>query len=151
MVERVPDVRPSLTAAFAIRTAGTDTDQLAIVFSPAKPGDEGLRVFVTPTDDAGDALKAAGVFTVEAFDLAGPQPVKLGTWTFDLAASRKLWSSFFNRFHYTLPCPWQVRQVVTPVPGLAPLPSQVTQVTSVGTSISTVRPRKASSRLISRL
>jgi hypothetical protein len=64
-------------------------------------------VFVTPVDDAGDIIKAAGALTVEAFDLAGEQPVKLGTWTFDLPASRKLWSSVLNRFHYTLPCPWQ--------------------------------------------
>ena len=45
----------------------------------------------------------------------------------------------------TLPWPLQCRQVDMPVPGLAPEPSQVLQVTSVGTSISTVRPRKASS------
>ena len=44
---------------------------------------------------------------MEAFDLNGPQPVKLGTWSFDLAASRKQWSSVFNRLHYSLPCPWQ--------------------------------------------
>lgn len=51
----------------------------------------------------------------------------------------------------TLPWPLQCRQVDMPVPGLAPEPSQVVQPTSVGTSISTVRPRKASSSVISRL
>ena len=38
-----------------------------------------------------------------------------------------------------MPWPLQVRQVDMPVPGLAPEPSQVLQVASVGTSISTVR------------
>ena len=51
----------------------------------------------------------------------------------------------------TLPWPLQVRQVEAPVPGLAPDPSQVLQAASVGTSISTVSPEKASSRVISRL
>ena len=51
----------------------------------------------------------------------------------------------------TLPAPLQWRHVDMPVPGFAPDPSQVWQAASVGTSISTVRPANASSRLISRL
>lgn len=70
-------------------------------------GDEGLKVYVTPSDGAGDRLKAAGSFTVEAFDLSRDDGAKIGTWTFDLEAARKAWSSVFTRYEYVLTCPWQ--------------------------------------------
>jgi hypothetical protein len=80
-------------------TGGLDLD-------PAKPGDEGLRVDVTPTDGDGQKLKAAGSFTVEAFDLAA-NPTRLGKWTFDVEAARKSWVGALMSYHYVLKCPWQ--------------------------------------------
>jgi hypothetical protein len=58
-------------------TGGADLDR-------EKPGDEGLKVYATPTDDEGEAFKAAGSFTVEAFDLADGGPrwgSGRSTWT----------------------------------------------------------------------
>ena len=81
-------------------TGGADLD-------PAKPGHEGLKVHVTPTDQAGDQLKAAGSFAVEAFDVSGTQPALVGKWTFDDVAASKAWTSVLNRYEYVLTCPWQ--------------------------------------------
>jgi hypothetical protein len=81
-------------------TGGADLD-------PAKPGHEGLKIYATPVDQTGDQLKAAGAFTVEAFDHARGEGMKIGTWTFDVAASRAAWSSVLNRYNYVLTCPWQ--------------------------------------------
>ena len=41
-------------------TGGADLD-------PAKPGHEGLKVYLTPLDETGDQLKSAGAITIEAF------------------------------------------------------------------------------------
>jgi hypothetical protein len=81
-------------------TGGADLD-------PARPGQEGLKVHATPVDQDGDRLKAAGSFTVEAFDVSGTQPALVGKWTFDAGAARKAWTSVLNRYEYLLTCPWQ--------------------------------------------
>jgi hypothetical protein len=80
-------------------TGGADLD-------PAKPGDEGIKVYVTPTDETGEPIKAAGSFVVEAFDLAA-KPPEIGKWTFDLDATRKSWNGALMSHHYVLICPWQ--------------------------------------------
>jgi hypothetical protein len=81
-------------------TGGADLD-------PSKPGHEGLKVYVTPLDESGDQLKAAGAITVEAFDLSRGDGAKIGTWTFDVAKTREAWSSVLNRYNYVLTLPWQ--------------------------------------------
>jgi hypothetical protein len=80
-------------------TGGADLDR-------DKPGDEGLKVYATPTDDDDDTLKAAGSFVVEAFDLAA-KPAEIGKWTFDTDATRKAWNGSFLSHQYVLTCPWQ--------------------------------------------
>jgi hypothetical protein len=81
-------------------TGGADLDS-------KQPGHEGLKIYVTPIDASGDPLKAAGAFTVEAFDLSRDERPKIGTWTFDVAEARRHWTSVLNRYNYVLPCPWQ--------------------------------------------
>jgi hypothetical protein len=80
-------------------TGGADLDR-------NKPGDEGIKVYAQPTDDAGEAIKAAGSFTVEAFDLAADPPT-VGKWQFDLDAARKAWNGVALSRQYVLTCPWQ--------------------------------------------
>ncbi len=87
-------------------TGGADLD-------PAKPGQEGLKIHVTPLDETGDPIKAAGAFTVEAFDLSQDQGVKIGTWTIDAAAARENWSSVLNRYEYVFSLPWQMPPMTT--------------------------------------
>jgi hypothetical protein len=81
-------------------TGGADLDR-------DKPGDEGLKVQATPTDDNGEPFKAAGSFTVEAFDLANPDAPAVGRWTFDTKAARDAWVGSVLVRAYMLTCPWQ--------------------------------------------
>jgi hypothetical protein len=80
-------------------TGGADLDR-------DKPGDEGLKIYATPTDDQGDLFKAAGSFTVEAFDLTSG-PVSVGKWTFDTETARKAWNGAALSRQYVLTAPWQ--------------------------------------------
>src|SRR5437763_746647 len=50
-----------------------------------------LKVYAVPTDDAGQQLKAAGSFVVEAFDLAKKDKPLVGRWEFDLDQARQNW------------------------------------------------------------
>lgn len=81
-------------------TGGADLDV-------SKPGQEGLKIFVTPVDETGDALKAAGSFIVEAFDLSRENKPKIGTWTVEGDTAKQAWSSVLNRANYVLTLPWQ--------------------------------------------
>lgn len=81
-------------------TGGADLD-------PKRPGHEGLKIYATPLDGSGDPIKAAGAFTVEAFDLSRGDGAKVGTWAFDVHAAARQWTSVLNRYNYVLPCPWQ--------------------------------------------
>jgi hypothetical protein len=74
---------------------------------PKEPGDEGVMVHVAPIDDAGDAIKAAGSFVVEAFDLADAGSTRVGRWEFDLAKTRTAWRGVLLDYNYVLECPWQ--------------------------------------------
>jgi hypothetical protein len=80
-------------------TGGADLDR-------DKPGDEGLKIQATPTDDDGQPFKAAGSFTIEAFDLAAESPL-VGKWTFDTRAARDAWVGSVLIRAYLLICPWQ--------------------------------------------
>jgi hypothetical protein len=84
-------------------TGGADLD-------PDKPGDEGLKVYASPTDDAGQKFKAAGSFVVEAFDLAAPDGQRdVGRWEFKVEDAAKLWSGALLRYEYVLTCPFEKR------------------------------------------
>ena len=75
-----------------------------------------LKVYVVPTDGQGTAVKAAGGFTVEAFDLArGTAGPSVGTWAFPPERSRDLFFDRFGRYTYVLDCPWQT---VPPPPAM---------------------------------
>lgn len=107
-VGTVPTLPPArlekLFTTYAIRvgrlTGGVDLD-------PSKPGDEAFRVYVNTLDKHGDMIKSAGSFVIEAFDLSGSQPSKLGHWEFPVEKAQENWYSFFTRYEYVLTCPWQ--------------------------------------------
>ena len=85
---------------FGRLTGGVDLDY-------GKPGVEGLRVYVTPLDENGVGIQAAGSFVVEAFDLALPGDNRLGRWTWDTPTAKSLWRNFLLEFGYELTCVWQ--------------------------------------------
>jgi hypothetical protein len=69
--------------------------------------DDGLTVYVVPTDEQGEPIKAAGSFKVEAFDLADPAQPLVGQWSFDLDQTRTLFYVHFSLYTYVLQVPWQ--------------------------------------------
>jgi len=71
------------------------------------PGNEGLKVRVVPIDQYDQPIKAAGAFTVDAFDLAQPDHPQIGHWEFPAAKAQDYFQSFLMLYTYSLPCPWQ--------------------------------------------
>lgn len=85
---------------FARLTGGAD-------LNPSLPGDEGLRVYLTPTDEQGETIQAAGSVVIEAFDLDLPDKSRIGRWEFATSETRKHWQSLLLEAAYVLTCPWQ--------------------------------------------
>lgn len=81
-------------------TGGADLD-------PNRPGDEGIRIDLEPLDQNGDPIKATGNVTVEAFDLAGNSPLKIGQWQFSPDQLKSAWRSLGPVHEFVLECPWQ--------------------------------------------
>jgi hypothetical protein len=79
----------------------------AAELDPAKPGNEGLAIYISPIDETGGRLKAAGTFDIDAFDLAEPKDPLLGHWHFNLQQSRSAWTEVLLEYGYALMCPWQ--------------------------------------------
>jgi len=106
-VERLPDERVALLfTTHGIRfnrlTGGADLD-------PSKPGDDGVKVYLEPFDQDGNALKAAGSVVIETFDLASEGQTRLGRCEFDTAAARAAWVSGGLLYEYVLACPFQTQ------------------------------------------
>lgn len=70
------------------------------------PGPDGIKIYVTPFDSTSDDLKAAGSFTVEAFDLT-TSGARIGKWDFSTADAKKLWNGQGLLYEYVLPCKFE--------------------------------------------
>ena len=85
---------------FGRLTGGADLD-------PNKPGDEGIKVVICPIDDQGQALKAAGSFEIDAFDLALGDNNRVGHWSFDVEQARQNWNGAAMLYTYVFKCPFE--------------------------------------------
>jgi len=65
-----------------------------------------LRVFLTPADNQGQKLKAAGAIVIEAFDLSRTEQPRIGEWKFDVDQARSAWNGEMLLYAYVLECPW---------------------------------------------
>jgi hypothetical protein len=74
---------------------------------PNLAGDTELKIYVVPTDDQDDPIKAAGAFRIELFDLALASNNRIGQWDFDVNTTRARWYSGGLLYTYVLDCPWQ--------------------------------------------
>ena len=72
---------------------------------PASPGDERLTIYVDPLDAAGDTLKAAGTFVIEAFDLNQPASPLVARCTYTPEQSKKAWVSVILK-SFAFECKW---------------------------------------------
>ena len=68
---------------------------------------DGIKVFLTPHDQYGTAIKAAGSATVQLYDLAAkPDENLIAEFNWTVEELPKAWASGFMSYHYTLNCPW---------------------------------------------
>ena len=72
-----------------------------------KQGDEALRIYVVPTDQTREPIKAAGSWTIEAFDLARGEDTRIGKWTHSAEEAKDLWNGYLNQYGYMLTNQWQ--------------------------------------------
>jgi hypothetical protein len=98
--ERMEQLFTAHGLRFGRLTGGVDTD-------PNQPGDEQLKVYVVPTDQSGDLLKAAGSFVIEAFDLSRGEDNRLGRWEYSRDEAAKNWYGDFINYGYAFAQPWQ--------------------------------------------
>lgn len=106
------NARNRLVSTRPVSDGGVDVDRL---FTPASlsfgrltgvSADRSvLRVYVVPLDAQGDTLKAAGGFTVEAFDLARGPNALLAQWTFTRDQAAAQWVGKGLLYTYVLECP----------------------------------------------
>ncbi|CAN5542896.1 hypothetical protein BH09PLA1_BH09PLA1_06770 [soil metagenome] len=73
--------------------------------NPDLPADDSLKIYVVPTDETGDEVKAAGSLVIEAFDLDELNSPLVGRWEFSTDEARKLWYGDAFLYEYVLPCP----------------------------------------------
>jgi outer membrane murein-binding lipoprotein Lpp len=98
--ERIETLFTAHGLRFGRLTGGADLD-------PKQPGDDGLKIYVVPTDGQGQPIKAAGSFVVEAFDLAKGDHARVGHWEYPLDQAAKNWFGQAMLYTYVLPAPWQ--------------------------------------------
>lgn len=64
-----------------------------------------VKVYVTPLDQYGESLKAAGGFQIEAFDLSRGPNALVGQWTFTPEQAKAAWIGRALLYEYVLTCP----------------------------------------------
>ena len=69
--------------------------------------EKGIDVYVVPTDAAGQPIKAAGSFVIDAFDLAAGDNVRVAHCEHPLDQAEKNWYGQAMLYTYVLKCPWQ--------------------------------------------
>ena len=80
-------------------TGGTNLDEV--------PGDDGVRVYIIPQDDAGRTVTAAGTIEVNVFDLTHTTEPLLMSYSFSPPQARQHWHTGGLANHYDITCPWK--------------------------------------------
>ena len=73
----------------------------------ANAPDEGLKIYLTPVDETGEALKDTGTVEVDAFDISLGADNRVGHWSFDANTLKTRWRSLGMLRAFVLECPWQ--------------------------------------------
>lgn len=73
----------------------------------AQPADAGVAVYVVPTDQDAQPIKAAGTFLITVFDLSVPEKPLLAKREFNLEESKANWYGHAMLFNYVLKVPFQ--------------------------------------------
>ena len=71
-----------------------------------RPGDDAIKVYLSPHDRDGDGIKAAGSAVMEAFDLAAdPEHRQIGRWEFSNQDLEKSFVGTLLMYDFVLTCP----------------------------------------------
>ncbi len=73
-------------------------------------GDDGVRVYVIPQDEAGRTVTAAGSVEIDVFDLAQKEESLLMSYSFTAAQAKEHWRGGGLANHYSFTCPWKDRE-----------------------------------------
>jgi hypothetical protein len=76
-------------------------------WNPSTPGEDGIKVEAVPLDESGQKIKAAGSFTIDAFDLADTGSPSVGRWEFGVDEAKARWFGSAMLYTYILNCPWK--------------------------------------------
>lgn len=77
--------------------------------SETQANDTGVVVYVVPTDQQGQPLKAAGAFSITVFDLSMPEKPLVGKREFPLVDAKARWYGQALLFNYVLKVPFQAQ------------------------------------------
>jgi len=73
-----------------------------------EPGDDGVTVYIQPTDRTGDVLKVVGAIRVELFDLQAAEGAKLvGECIVPAEKASEHWHGQLMTYHYSIRCAWK--------------------------------------------
>ena len=113
--------------------------------------DEGvLKIYVVPTDDSGQKLKAAGSFVVAAFDLANDPHSLIARREFSVDEARRMWFGQALLYEYVLPIPWNSPPQHPEVTIKVSFTDALTGRTFTGQKVITYRPTTAPATAASR-
>jgi hypothetical protein len=71
-----------------------------------KPGDDGVRVYLSPLDTHNHPLKAAGSVKIQLFDLSRTENNLLAEHFFPVEKISQHWFGAFLSYHYRFDCRW---------------------------------------------
>ena len=80
-------------------SGGTNLDE--------NPGDDGVRVYIIPQDDAGRTVTAAGSIQVDVFDLTEKSEPLLMSYSFSPDQAKQHFRAGGLTNHYNITCPWK--------------------------------------------
>ena len=80
-------------------TGGTNLDN--------QPGDDGVRIYIIPQDEAGRTATAAGSIEVDVFDLTDKSQPLLMSYSLSPTEAKQYWHSGGLANHYSITCPWR--------------------------------------------
>ena len=77
-----------------------------------KNGDDGVRVYLIPQDQASRTVTAAGSVEIDVFDLRQKEESLLMSYSFTAAQAKDHWQGGGLANHYSFMCPWKETQPI---------------------------------------
>lgn len=96
-----------LETLFTVHSIRIGRSTGAVDLDGEKAGDEGIKIYLTPRDEAGDPLKATGQVTIDLLEPERTGDPRIGHWEMDPAELKKTWRQFMQLNAFVITLPWQ--------------------------------------------